>query len=144
VTLSVMPHAFRGVRGRYDLRELRDAAIEQLLEIITEPIPKDADRSFRGYKVSAASRLLSHTEWALEQEEQTPAAKFFSSFKSDTEAARWLTENYDTLLTKAGKSAAVLAESAEQPAAPTENRHGPEAEPRKQNPQDAGEAPSGG
>ena len=62
-----------GVRGRYDLRELREAAIESLLDIVTEPTPADADRSFRGNKVAAASRLLSHTEWA---EEKDPDLQF--------------------------------------------------------------------
>lgn len=127
MTLSFMPQRL-GERGRYDPRELRDAAIEALVEIVTEPTPPDADRSFRGTKVSAAARLLSHTEWL---EERSPESQFFKLFATDADAARYLTENHDRLLTLAGKSSALLVGSdAPVTSTQTENSDDPQAEHR--------------
>jgi hypothetical protein len=102
VTFSVMTQQRGGKGGRYDLRELRDAAIEALLDIVTEPITADSDRSARGTKVAAASRLLSHTEWA---EERAPELQFLKLFKSEKDAARYLVENHARLLALVGVNA---------------------------------------
>jgi hypothetical protein len=132
-----------GVGGAYDPRHLRYKAIRTLVRVIDREDPGETERGFYSTQVAAASRLLSHSEWAEEREDDTKESNFFKMFKSDREAARFLLANYDQLLKIAGMSRDNLLDSGSQPAAPTEKPHGPEAESRKQDPQDAGEAPRG-
>jgi hypothetical protein len=115
--VSVMTQQRGGKGGRYDLRELRDAAIEALLDIVTEPITADSDRSARGTKVAAASRLLSHTEWA---EERAPELQFLKLFPNEKAAARYLIENHARLLTLVGEPASIDATVAEDDGSQTE------------------------
>ena len=56
---------------------------------MTEPIGHDSDRSARGVKVAAASRLLAHTEWQ-EERDSAPEDAFLQLMGDPQKALIWL------------------------------------------------------
>jgi hypothetical protein len=116
-TYSAMGRHDGGAGGAYDPRELRYKAIGTLVRVIDRKDPGEGERGFYSTQVAAASRLLSHSEWAEERQDGTKESNFFKMFKSDQEAARFLLANYDQLLKIAGMSRDNLLDSGAQPEA---------------------------